>query len=235
METQTKQQNSNQSEQLNELLTALAKAQGEICSASKDSNNPFYKSKYADLNSVWNACREPLSKNGLSVIQTINHTETGDIFLVTMLGHASGQWVKSFIPLKVNQGKGNPLHDLGSCITYLRRYALAALVGVAPDDDDGNSGGNVYSDKNHDNKIPPPSNKTPEYKKINKDQLENILSLFEECTTDYREALISRFKKAIPGYKYLQDLSEEIYTKAVEEIKKHLNEENKVQSLSKVV
>ena len=123
-----------QSEQLNELAAALAKAQGEMSAASKDSANPFFKSKYADLSSVWEACRLPLSKNGLSVSQPLGLVgETGEkMALTTLLMHSSGQWVASTMVLP---SCPKP-QELGSVITYYRRYALAALVGVYQADDD---------------------------------------------------------------------------------------------------
>lgn len=124
------------SEKINELATALSKAQGEMTLASEDKVNPHFKSSYASLGSVWDACREPLSKNGLSVIQN-PHIEGGELFLVTMLLHSSGQWMKSIIP--VTNAKNTP-QALGSCITYMRRYALSSMVGIAPgDDDDANA------------------------------------------------------------------------------------------------
>lgn len=124
-----------QSEQINELLAALCKAQTVMQGAVEDSNNPFFKSTYADLTSVWNACRKPLVENGLSVVQTLQTIE-GQLCLVSILGHSSGQWIKSMIP--VNPSK-NDIQALGSAITYCRRYSLAALVGVCPADDDGES------------------------------------------------------------------------------------------------
>lgn len=124
-----------QSDAVNDLFSALAKAQGEIKSALKDSTNPHYKSKYADLASVWDACRGPLSKNGLSVCQYTQNNETG-MSLVTQLSHVSGQWVRGEMPLLCAR---NDMQGLGSAITYARRYSLAAMVGVAQDDDDGNA------------------------------------------------------------------------------------------------
>jgi len=82
-----------QSDQINDLAAALSKAQGEITGALKDSANPFFKSKYADLASCWDACRTQLSKNGLAVIQTTEKVETG-VCVVTTLTHASGQWIR---------------------------------------------------------------------------------------------------------------------------------------------
>ena len=121
-----------QSEQINELALALSKAQGEITGALKDSSNPFFKSKYADLASCWDACRKQLSSNGLAVIQTT--AMHGDVLIVqTMLVHSSGQWVRGVLPVKT---KDDGPQAQGSGITYARRYALAAMVGLAQIDDD---------------------------------------------------------------------------------------------------
>lgn len=123
------------SEQINELATALAKAQGEITGALKDSANPFFKSKYADLASCWDACRLPLSKNGLAVTQ-FPMTEATETFLVTILMHSSGQWMRSSLEVRP---KDDTPQAMGSALTYARRYALTAVVGVAQVDDDGNA------------------------------------------------------------------------------------------------
>jgi len=120
------------SESINELAAALAKAQGVMGGALKDSANPFFKSKYADLESVWNACRKALSDNGLSVVQTTSGVE-GGVSVTTMLAHSSGQWVRDTLPL---YPKDNSPQGMGSAITYGRRYALAAMVGVFQTDDD---------------------------------------------------------------------------------------------------
>lgn len=122
-----------QSEQINELMTALAKAQGVMKPAIKDSTNPHFKSQYADLASVWEACREALSSNGLSVVQILDFAGEKQV-LVTILGHSSGQWIKSIIALPIQ--RPGP-QELGSCLSYTRRYSLAAMVGVFQDDDDG--------------------------------------------------------------------------------------------------
>lgn len=121
------------SDQINEIATALAKAQGEIKGAAKDSTNPHFKSSYADLSSVWDACRAALSKHGLSVIQTPDTTADG-VFLYTTLAHSSGQWIRGVMPVRPVQ---DTPQGLGSALTYARRYSLASMVGVAPEDDDG--------------------------------------------------------------------------------------------------
>lgn len=127
---------SEQSENIGELALALSKAQSKIGGAKKDSSNPFFKSKYADLESVWDACREELTKNDLSVMQT-NDVNSEGVVVVTTLAHGkSGQWVRGRLFLK--PVKNDP-QGIGSCITYGRRYALAGIVGVYQTDDDGNA------------------------------------------------------------------------------------------------
>jgi hypothetical protein len=123
----------NQSDSIKELAGALAKAQAEITGAHKDSTNPFFKSKYADLESVWGSVREPLAKNGLCVVQTTEPLGES-LVLVTTLAHSSGEWIRGYYPL--HPIKNDP-QGMGSCITYARRYALAAIVGVYQTDDDG--------------------------------------------------------------------------------------------------
>ena len=123
------------SDNINELGSALAKAQGAIEGALKDTANPFFKTKYADLSSVWDACRQQLTVNGLSIVQTPTEAENG-IGVETMLIHASGQWLSNTFTMPVSKADAQ---GVGSAITYARRYALAAMVGVAPEDDDGNA------------------------------------------------------------------------------------------------
>ena len=125
----------NQSEQVSELFKALSKAQSEIRGAKKDSENPFFRSKYADLESVWDAAKKPLADNGLCVVQTTD-VLNGEPVVVTTLGHTSGQWVRGVLPLTMV--KKDP-QSQGSAISYARRYALAAIVGVVQTDDDGES------------------------------------------------------------------------------------------------
>lgn len=123
------------SETINDLAQALSKAQSEMESAKKDAANPHFRSSYATLASVWDAIRGPLSKHGLSVVQTIEQSEHS-AHLTTTLLHASGQWLSSTMPLLISK---QDMQGLGSAITYARRYSLAAICGIAQDDDDANS------------------------------------------------------------------------------------------------
>lgn len=120
------------SSETKDLFAALVKAQSKIRGALKDSDNPFFKSKYADLESCWEAIRDPLTANGLCIIQTMAH-ENGEDYLDTTLAHTSGQWIKGRIRLLLP--KKDP-QGMGSSITYARRYGLAAIVGLTQVDDD---------------------------------------------------------------------------------------------------
>jgi hypothetical protein len=146
------------SESINELAKALSLAQGEITGALKDSANPFFKSHYADLASCWDACRVALSKNGLAVTQ-FPTTQDGSTFLETTLLHSSGQWMRSSLIIRA---KDDTAQAQGSGITYARRYALCAVVGVAQVDDDGNaasgrSNSEIHSPKGDLGKTVPPA------------------------------------------------------------------------------
>ena len=121
------------SEQINEIAKALANAQRVIKGAKKDSANPFFKSSYADLASVVEACREPLANNEIAVVQPPATLENGEVSVTTMLVHSSGQWMRETLSVKP---KDDGPQAMGSVITYLRRYSLAAFAGVAPEDDD---------------------------------------------------------------------------------------------------
>lgn len=145
------------SDKIDLIADALSKAQAEMKGALKDAANPFFNSKYADLESVWDACRGPLTKNGLSVVQFPKskaygtpevyqwETKKGDVqfgvkvcfevSVLTRLCHSSGQWMEDRISTLMPNGNAQ---SVGSAITYLRRYALQSVAGIAPEDDDGN-------------------------------------------------------------------------------------------------
>lgn len=123
-----------QSPELDQLATALALAQGSMQGAVKDRTNPAFKSSYADLASTWDACRVALSSNGLAVSQHPGRLEDGSVTVTTMLLHRSGQHISSVCSALPRDA--SPA-SVGSVVTYLRRYGLAAAVGVSPEDDDG--------------------------------------------------------------------------------------------------
>ena len=111
-----------QSETIGALAAALSKAQASITGALKDSANPFFKSKYADLASCWDACRRQLTENNLAIIQTVEPS-ADDVLLVTTLAHSSGEWMASRLPIRA---KDNSPQAQGSAITYA--LCLRAIV-----------------------------------------------------------------------------------------------------------
>ena len=128
-----------QSNTIGELAKAVCKMQKTNLFAITDSTNPFFNSKYSDLSSVWSAIREPLTDNGLSIIQTTEPYEDGVIVITTLI-HESGEWIRgrlagTIVPDK--KGHRTP-QGLLSLITYLRRAGVSAMTGVCPHDDDGN-------------------------------------------------------------------------------------------------
>ena len=121
--------------EINEIAAALAKAQGAMDNASKDRSNPAFKSKYADLASVRDATSGPLSANGIAVLQAAATTADG-VTVETRFVHTSGQWLACTIGAVP---KAYDPQSVGSAITYLRRYGLMSMAGIAPEDDDGNA------------------------------------------------------------------------------------------------
>ena len=122
------------SDTISALAAALAKAQAAIRPAKKDSTNPHYKSKYADLASVMEACRDALAANDLSIVQMPVDLTPGYASLETVLLHKSGEWMSSVASCRLGK---DDAQGYGSAITYLRRYCLAAMLAIAQDDDDG--------------------------------------------------------------------------------------------------
>lgn len=118
------------------IATALAAAQINMGKALKQSNNPHFRSKYADLGSVMDACLPALNEHGIAVIQPTGEDEQGR-FVETILIHGeSGEQLSCRVPLIVSK---NDMQGYGSAVTYARRYGLMAMAGIAPEDDDGNA------------------------------------------------------------------------------------------------
>lgn len=124
------------SESIAKLADALSKAQDEMPNAVKDSQNPFYKSKYADLASVREACKKPLSNHGLAIVQIPETDQEGRPMITSLLMHSSGEYIGGSLTMK--PVKEDP-QGVGSAITYARRYAYSGLTGIATEDDDGNA------------------------------------------------------------------------------------------------
>jgi hypothetical protein len=202
----------NQSEHINELATALSKCQGEITPAIKDSKNPFFKSSYADLNSVWSVCREPLSKHGLAVIQTMDKDESGALVLVTTLAHSSGQWIRSRSPIPLL--KQDP-QSMGSSLTYMRRYSLSAIVGVSTDaDDDGEAAMNRNGKEEKK-----PKEKKEESPVIDEAKRKELNKLADQCDPSY----LSKVQKHLEnlGMNGFDGIRDDIYLQVITGMKKN--------------
>jgi len=206
-----------QSEQINELMTALSKAQGIMKPAIKDSTNPHFKSSYADLASVWEACRDALSKNGLAITQTMDLLGDKQV-LVTMLGHISGQFIKSAIALPI-QRPGS--QELGSCLSYCRRYALAAMVGVYQDDDDGEKAQTPYRENGY---------KKADKSELSSDQMATLKKLSSSVSDkDYMKQLNEYLKVG-----NILDLNPKDYERAIRSLERKIKEDEAKDGSSEV-
>lgn len=138
------------SESIKHLAVAMAKAQAEMGGATKGANNPFFKSKYADLGEVVKAVKEPFANNGLSYVQ-FPIEDGGRIGVETILMHESGEWLVNRFTVNLTK---QDAQGAGSAITYCRRYSLQSIAGIPSEDDDGNnaSQGNQQAQKEDDNK-----------------------------------------------------------------------------------
>ena len=123
------------SETIKNLAVAMAKAQGEMGGAHKGANNPFFKSKYADLGAVIQAVKEPFANHGLSYVQ-FPIEESGRIGIETILMHESGEYLSNSFTVQLTK---QDAQGAGSAITYCRRYGLQAVAGIPSEDDDGNA------------------------------------------------------------------------------------------------
>ena len=124
----------NKSDSIKNLAGALCETQKTELFALTSKKNPFFKSKYADLSSVWDAIRLPLTSNGLAITQTFANDNTDGVTIETTLMHISGEYISGSLHIKPEK---NTPQGAGSAITYGRRYALMAIIGISPEDDDG--------------------------------------------------------------------------------------------------
>lgn len=150
------------------IATALASAQINMGKALKQANNPHFRSKYADLGSVLDACLPALNERGIAVIQPPGEDEHGR-FVETVLIHGeSGEQLSCRVPLIVGK---NDMQGYGSAVTYARRYGLMAMAGIAPEDDDGKAAAKAAP------KVEPPE-------PISADQFQEMNDLIFDTETD---------------------------------------------------
>lgn len=202
------------SEQINELATALAKAQGEMPAAVKSSTNPFFKSKYADFEDLVVASRPSLSKYGLSVTQKEIMDDKYGLMLESTLMHSSGQWTLSIMP--INPTKEDP-QSMGSYISYLKRYTYGPLVGiVARGEDDDGAAATQQQEKKSDPKII-----SKNYERVTSEQVQNIMFEIGEHT-EVAENMMKNF-----GVQKLSELPKEYYLKIIQKIRENVQSRKK--------
>jgi len=173
------------SETIAELATALSKAQGQIEAASKGSVNPHFKSRYADLNSLRDAIREPLAVNDLSIIQ-LPRVDGNHVEVETMLLHKSGEYIAETLRMPFGQ---NNAQAIGSALTYCRRYSLGSLLNLSSDDDDGNAAVALSGKQDSQGSSKAEhSNIKDEAKKIAQDGTEALTVWWNNLTKESRES-----------------------------------------------
>lgn len=173
------------SETICEISKAISIAQGEMRPASKSTVNPFFKSKYSTLAQIWEVIRDPITKNGLSVFQDVTSRD-GMISITTRVSHSSGQWIE-FGPLDIPLLKKDA-QAVGSAISYGKRYALSAALGVVSEeeDDDAESAMNGSKAALHVERKP--------INNFNRDQtLKDLNLVLIDCGEEYEHKIFSHF------------------------------------------
>lgn len=190
----------NQSEHINELASALCKSQSQMGIAKKTSNNPFFKSKYADLTEIWEVARDALGKHGLAVCHTMGKENDATVLYTTLM-HSSGQWIRSSMPLICK--KQDDIQALGSAITYAKRYALSAILCICTDEDDDGNAATIPPKPKVDVKKEPMKNRD--------DQIKLLKDVLKDCGSEYEDKIIDHYK--IIGVDQLPDDQIEMVTK----------------------
>lgn len=205
-----------QSESIAQLAAALSIAQGAIKGAVKDSTNPHFQSQYADLASVWDAFRSTFAENGLAVVQ-LPSADGPRVTVTTILTHKSGEWIAGDLTLTAAQ---STCQGAGSAITYARRYGLAAVAGVAPEDDDDGEGadGRGKGGKREPETRPPQRkpNHTHREWRISEAEQKEIFAIAERAgkTTDQVKEVVGRH-----GFKRTGDITAAKYEAICAEIR----------------
>ena len=187
------------SDQIDKISAALSKFQGTVEGIRADKVNPFFKSRYSDLGSIWNELRQHLQENGLAVLQEAVTLPEG-VGVTTCITHSSGQWIEMG-PLVIPLGKRDA-HTTGSSTTYARRYALSAALGlVSEEDDDGNLAKNAAP--------------TKPVERISDRQLKNLLGLLGNCDPEYVAKVEESLQKNF-GIREFKDLPVKYYDRLLQ-------------------
>lgn len=194
----------NRSESLNEIFSALAKAQAEIDVAGENSTNPHFKSKFASLVDIVRASRPALTKHGLSVFNQIITDAQGDNYMCCLLGHSSGQWIETRIKMQPSPD----IQKFGAAITYLRRYMYSAIVGVVSSEGDDDGESLVRSNG---------ATHTPKVTElVTREQLEQL----EYELAGHQDIVDSILKRFIPKINSLKDIPKESFQSVYSTVRK---------------
>lgn len=174
------------------LYAALAAAQSEMGRALKDRQNPHFKSKYADLASVMDACMPALTRHGIAVLQPA-YDEAGERYVKTIFVHGeSGETAECRVPLIVAK---NDMQGYGSAVTYARRYGLMGMAGIAPDDDDGNAAAKAPPPPRQEQKPQGPSHEAinaARHSLANADTLERLKAIWDDLPSNVQADTLAR-------------------------------------------
>lgn len=207
------------SDQINEIAKAMAKIQNEMRPASKSAKNPFFKSTYSDIASIWDSFRDPMTKYEVTVWQDVISTET-NVSVLTRLVHSSGQWVE-FGPITIPLVKKDA-QAVGSAISYAKRYALSASIGVVSgeEDDDGESavgrGKSAYDTK--------PTQVQPDAK-VDEMECMTLEDLFSKTDETFQKNFSTHMKN-VWGIADFKDLKKEHFNTAFQGMQRNI-EKNK--------
>lgn len=212
----------NKSETIKNFAAAMAKFQGEVKNPPKSADNPFFKSKYTTLDVLIDTAKPILNSNGLSYIQSCSG-DGANIIVTTLLMHNSGEWIECD-PLTLKADKATA-QGAGSAITYARRYALAAALGLASDEDDDGNGAEGNSSKKPNKTPTQPNNTNANNPQQNNAQQPNDVLISEAQAkrlfaiahgkTDELKTLISKY-----GYTSTKDIKKSDYEKIAAEVEK---------------
>ena len=199
----------NKSDSIKELATALAKAQAEMVNPKFDTENPFFKSKYASLAAVRDAVLPILAKHGLSIIQSLGSTDKG-VECETMLMHISGEWVSGLLSLPITK---HDAQGYGSAATYARRYTLMSFSGVVGDsDDDANAASEAKPTKKGRNDPPVATKAQPP-------ELATVLDAIAKMVNKAERAAAKALADQLTGESQIA-MAEAAWATRIEELKK---------------
>ena len=218
--------------QINEIVSALAKAQGQMKPAVFNRVNPHFKNRYADFTSCMDAVRDPLSKNGLAISQMPSTTQDGKFVLVTLLAHISGQWMAGEFPLisakQDSQG-------IGSAMTYAKRYSLCGMIGIVADEeaDSDDDDGEAAAGRGHQAR--PQQQQAPvqaaPVAKVGKPEIIALNNLIQNLDEESNRSFLDWINKNFNA-KSIQDIPQSCYEKCMVSLNtkiKYINDKNKQQ------